>query len=607
MKKIILLLVFVELVQLVSASHYIVGIVNDALDGENANGKEVVLWNPAKGIDDNLTDVIGPSGNSGTDNVYMIDCELLSSGCKVGDEMRAQVLKENNYLSYWVNLSVTGAGYDIAPNMTLNSIPNATLLSPINYENESDETTFVCSASDFDGLSNVTLYGNWSEWHANETIEVTGTYNETTFIKNLSEGKYVWGCLVTDNLSISNFSENYTLTIDRTSPAINEVSVNESYVCGDVYVRVNCSAQDAFTDINSVTIEAISPSMTKNYSTSFNGVYYSDIFVNETGIWKFNCIANDSAGNLANLTSSELIDYYEGIDLTIDWINFSNYNPLESQPVIIEAEVHNNGCSASGSFLAGFYKNGLDEQINGNQTLSIAARSNQTVNVTWTSEIGTTTFYVVADIEDSVIESDESNNEANKSLSVGAWQNFYGNISLDKLLGNNQSLNITLWENLTNLQGNVFVADIESDVEWLNLQAIGRDKFGNPAGNDFSDIDSLLGMTSFNDSIYNLFTDSGTPKQTDSFLVHQKVIDEVAVVNSTDNTNFLTGILWDMSDDFDGEYSQEDGEDLVFAAKINQNSPGAYGTYDYEIKIPVRLREYKSPDTSDVYLYYDLK
>jgi len=270
MKKIVLLIVLLWIIELASASHYITGIVNDALDGELANGKEVILWNPANGIDDNLSDIIGPTGNSGANNIYMIDCELLNSGCKVGDELRVKVLKENNYLSYWVNLSVTGAGYDVAGNITLNSIPNVTIISPINYENKSDEVVFNCAASDFDGLSNITLYGNWSGWHANETIQVSGNYNETYFLKNLSEGKYLWGCLVTDNLSISNFSENYTITIDRTPPVIGEVSVNESYICGDAYVRINCSAQEAFTDISSVIIEAITPSEIRTYPAFFN-------------------------------------------------------------------------------------------------------------------------------------------------------------------------------------------------------------------------------------------------------------------------------------------------------------------------------------------------
>ena len=60
------LIVLVFLVSpLLSAAHYITGQVNDSYDGEPANGHEVVLWNPDVGTNDNLTDVIGPEGNSG--------------------------------------------------------------------------------------------------------------------------------------------------------------------------------------------------------------------------------------------------------------------------------------------------------------------------------------------------------------------------------------------------------------------------------------------------------------------------------------------------------------------------------------------------------------
>lgn len=124
MNKSVLLVLAVFVIQSVSAAHFIVGQARDSYDGILADGKEVVLWNPARGVDDNLTDIIGPSGNSGTSNVYMIDCELLKKKCKVGDEIRVRLL----YDGQEVNLTVTKAGYDIAPNITLNSKPNITFI-----------------------------------------------------------------------------------------------------------------------------------------------------------------------------------------------------------------------------------------------------------------------------------------------------------------------------------------------------------------------------------------------------------------------------------------------------------------------------------------------
>lgn len=108
----------------VAGAHFIVGIVNNASDGELANGKTVVLWNPANGLVDNLTDVVGPSGNSGADNIYFIDCELLQTPCEVGNTIKAKVLDSgDSYLSGEVSLTVSGAGFDIMQNITLNSPP----------------------------------------------------------------------------------------------------------------------------------------------------------------------------------------------------------------------------------------------------------------------------------------------------------------------------------------------------------------------------------------------------------------------------------------------------------------------------------------------------
>jgi hypothetical protein len=108
----------------VKGAHFIVGIVEDAGDGTLANGREVVLWNPVNGVNDNLTDIVGPTGNSGANNIYLIDCELLDTPCAVGDELRADVILEGDgYISNFVSLTVTGAGFDIMPNLTLNSPP----------------------------------------------------------------------------------------------------------------------------------------------------------------------------------------------------------------------------------------------------------------------------------------------------------------------------------------------------------------------------------------------------------------------------------------------------------------------------------------------------
>jgi hypothetical protein len=115
------------------------------------------------------------------------------------------------------------AEYDIgAYEYTSNNL-TVTLESPSNGTSTSNTTiTFNCSTVDNAMLSNITLYGNWSAgWHANETVNISGTSNSTTFTKNLIDGSYVWNCLAYDNDSNSDWgNSNYTLTIDTTAPLV---------------------------------------------------------------------------------------------------------------------------------------------------------------------------------------------------------------------------------------------------------------------------------------------------------------------------------------------------------------------------------------------------
>jgi hypothetical protein len=152
----------------------------------------------------------------------------------------------------------------------------------------------------------------------------------------------------------------------------------------------------------------------------------------------------------------------------------------------------------------------------------------------------------------------------------------------------------------------VFITDKESRVGWLSLIALSRDINNNFVSDDFWDADSILNMTGFSDSVSNVFSSGGNPAATENFSIYRRDIKNVPVINSTNNLNFRTGILWDSSDDSDEEYSQADREDLVFVTKINKVKQGAYGVYDYELRVPAKLREYNDADKNELYFYYDL-
>jgi hypothetical protein len=271
MKKWFLLIFVLCMIQTASAAHFIVGNVNDAVDGAVANGKEVVLWNPSNGVDDNLTDIVGPTGNSKVSNVYMIDCELLSTPCIVGDEIKIRLTES----SQEVNLSVTGAGYDIAPEITLNSAPNITSIkvddSLETPENEIDlvaaSTRNVNCEIVVEELDSDDLQGHSSEFfhssssvgagddnnthYTNNSCFINSSYgneNQTLFICGYDLEYYAnpgsWECFfeVQDNLSSSgNRSDTTnvnTLLSVGMQDLINYSTVNSLQVSNEVEVNV---------------------------------------------------------------------------------------------------------------------------------------------------------------------------------------------------------------------------------------------------------------------------------------------------------------------------------------------------------------------------------
>ncbi|MBN1156143.1 hypothetical protein JXA85_00870, partial [Candidatus Woesearchaeota archaeon] len=127
-----LLVLIVLAIRTTTATHFITGNVFNASNGGDANGWRVYIYKVGDSAN-NLTDIIGLEGNSGSSNRYMIDCELSPVSCTLNDNIT--VIVPDNGTGYYagpVYANVTGAGWDQAPNMTLtliNAAPNITSIS----------------------------------------------------------------------------------------------------------------------------------------------------------------------------------------------------------------------------------------------------------------------------------------------------------------------------------------------------------------------------------------------------------------------------------------------------------------------------------------------
>jgi hypothetical protein len=193
----------------------------------------------------------------------------------------------------------------------------------------------------------------------------------------------------------------------------------------------------------------------------------------------------------------------------------------------------------------------------------------------------------------SIFEENETNNKANKSFTVPSTHTFAGNltgiIDLEK-----QSRNRSIYNwSTSNLSGSyLLVSDIEANINFFNLYAIGRNLSNQTTTGDFHSIDVRLGSTNFSDSINRTYTSNEQPIAKTNITLFGREILEVPLINSTQNiTAFKTGILWDASD---GGTRYDGTQDVVFLSNIEQQALGSRGTYDFEISIPALLRNYNA-------------
>ncbi|MEA3343572.1 MAG: S8 family serine peptidase [archaeon] len=128
---------------------------------------------------------------------------------------------------------------DNPPNVTLN-LPQA------NYYNDTSDpvnVTFNCSAADDNSLTNISLYitnpANQS-FALNQTTNITGASNSSTWTLELSSGNYTWNCLVYDNADQSGWGDsNRTLSVNASS-----AGQNDSYEPDNNYTLANWIATD---------------------------------------------------------------------------------------------------------------------------------------------------------------------------------------------------------------------------------------------------------------------------------------------------------------------------------------------------------------------------
>jgi hypothetical protein len=145
----------------------------------------------------------------------------------------------------------------------------------------------------------------------------------------------------------------------------------------------------------------------------------------------------------------------------------------------------------------------------------------------------------------------------------------------------------------------IFAVDIDSNINWRSLQALGINMSNLSSSTDFYTLDTILGSVNFSDSVNRTYTSVGAPIELTNYTIFTKKVNNVPIVNSTNNSNFKTGILWDYSD---GGTRYTGTQDILFVSPINKNTQGYNATVDYELRIPATLRSYKAGQ--DIVVFY---
>jgi hypothetical protein len=262
----------------------------------------------------------------------------------------------------------------------------------------------------------------------------------------------------------------------------------------------------------------------------------------------------------------------------------SNGNVVDTDSFNVEGGDNYYNVSVQDSYGAELYLNGSSENV----TKSWEVNQLQVISGgpyvdPWEVKPGPFRFNVSLDPNDEVKETDETNNNASEILNVDSYQVFYGGSDSSKIIGNG-SRDIYRWDPQQD-QGLLFFSDVDSNFEYSNLEPVN--------GSDLIELDNALKLRGHNDSTQELWDRDGDGEidRTESWEVGDRTV-QVPVTNSTENSPFDTGILYDSGDGTPYIGSQ----DLVFVTKLDPDTTGSFGTYDYEARIPFSLRELRAED-----------
>ncbi len=207
-------------------------------------------------------------------------------------------------------------------------------------------------------------------------------------------------------------------------------------------------------------------------------------------------------------------------------------------------------------------------------------------------------YFVGSSVQNSTNRTVDSSH-AFTSVLAGNWAlikgTFKGNITIQS------SDNQTFFSQSNNTPyGHVFAIPQSGNLNFSALTALTRNTSAGVESTDFADADALLNLTGELDSITQVFGGgSSTPTQTSTFTIAGYGRTNVPSVNSSNSSNFITGLLWHSQ--AVSNYTQSAKPTLILVSKVNRAAQGKYGVYDYELRVPATLDSYHGGTVVNLY------
>ncbi len=155
-------------------------------------------------------------------------------------------------------------------------------------------------------LSNVTLYHNFTDWHANQTLDLSTNDTSIEFNSSFIDGTYFWGIEACDVNNLCNFSENRTLSIDQSDPVVNLFAPSNATTVTVLPIDFTFNVTDYKIDSCTLTLKDSANETLSSVALGSNNVFTEDIYYLSNGNynWSVNCIDTVNRN-----TTSDIFDF----------------------------------------------------------------------------------------------------------------------------------------------------------------------------------------------------------------------------------------------------------------------------------------------------------